>query len=365
MRAVAKLARRVTTGALALAVVTATCREALAANSRVVVLGSKTDPIAVRLQKELVAMGFDAGRVDGATECSRDAIAAWIDEMRAAGAACSNGTSVAVWVVSPSGLRLADMVTPGEGDAAAPDLIAVRAAEITRATLELSPADATPAAALPPSRPPPSWTTELPFPEIDGGLHRPNPVATPPHPRMPKASIGAGVSALMGADVTSAAFDMELDVRVVRSLGIATRMAVTPSAPTVSTGRRDVTVSPNLFAIGPIFALAPLESVVVPRLGGGVGFVWLRTNATISNNNGFEESEGLIGTALKSDSIVSPMLYANAAMSLRVTGPLRLTIDGMLGTTGHRMVVRSDGQHVAYWGQPFGSLAARAELAFR
>jgi hypothetical protein len=364
VRPIAKLA---VSGALVLGLVTTTWREAHAANTRVVVLGSKSDPIAVRLQKELVAMGFDAGRVDGASECSYDAVAAWVDEMHAAGAACSNGASVAVWVVTRSGLRLADMVTPREGDDAAPDLIAVRAAEITRATLELPSNDPPDAAPLPASasasKPPPTWTTDVPFPEIDGGLHRPNPVAVPA-PRMNRATVAAGVSALMGADVTAAAFDMELDVRVVRSLGIATRMAVVPSAPTIAAGRRNVTVSPNLFGIGPLFALAPLESFVVPRLGAGVGFVWLRTNAAFANS-GSEGNQGEIGSVLKSDSIVSPMFYANAAMSLRVTGPLRLAFDGMLGTTGHRMVVRSEGQHAAYWGQPFGSLAARVELAFR
>ena len=59
------------------------------------------------------------------------------------------------------------------------------------------------------------------------------------------------------------------------------------------------------------------------------------------------------------------MAYANAAISMRIVGPLRLAVDAMLGTTAQRMVVRDQGTHIAYWGQPFGTLAMRAELLFK
>jgi hypothetical protein len=59
------------------------------------------------------------------------------------------------------------------------------------------------------------------------------------------------------------------------------------------------------------------------------------------------------------------MAFLSGAMSMRVGGPLRLTLEGLIGTSAHRMVVRSQGEDIAYWGQPFGTVALRGELMFR
>ena len=339
------------------------CRQASAGNTRVVVAAKEGDPVAVRLQKELVAMGFEPVRVDDAAGCSRAAIAAWVEEMHASGATCTDGSTVGVWVVGKSGLRLADTVSPREGDDAAPDLLAVRAAETARASLELPGAEAADAA-LPPSKPPPTWSKDSLSPEVDAGLRRRDRApAAAPLPRTPTATLAAGASAVMGADVTAAAFDMELDIRLARYVALATRAAIVPGGATVSSGRSTVEVAPNVFGIGPIFALASQDSFAIPRLGGGVGLVWLRTSPVTAQPSFSGDDQSSFGT--RSDSIVSPLAYANAAVSLRVSGPFRLAFDAMLGTTAHRMVVRTEGQHLAYWGQPFGALAFRAELLFR
>jgi hypothetical protein len=357
--------------AITIALVLTMTSTAQAGNTRVVVAGPEGDPIATRLRKELTAMGFEPLRVDDAAGCERGAIAAWVDEMKAAGAACSDGTTASVWVVSPSGLRKADVVTARDGEDHAPDVVAVRAAEIARASLELpsgEPASAakSPAAApVPPSSPPsppPTWTTDGPSDADTAVLLGRKKPARAPAPRTPAFTLSTGVSALMGADVTAPALDSEIELRIVRTLALSARAALTFNGATVSTSRNAIRVAPSIFGIGPVVPLSATDSFLIPRLGGGVGVAWLRSSALVPAFTSFDSS-GTSPTA--TDSIVSPIAYLTAAVSMRVGGPFRLAFEGLLGTSAHRMVVRSEGEHIAYWGQPFGSLAMRGELLFR
>ena len=165
-----------------------------------------------------------------------------------------------------------------------------------------------------------------------------------------------GISALMGADATAAALDTEMQLRLARYLGLSARAALTFDGVPVTTSRAVVRVAPSVFGIGPVVPLARTDAFIIPRLGAGAGVVWLRSSAA---ENGSGNTFG------PSDSIVSPMGFLSAAMSMRVGGALRLTLEGLLGTSAHRMVVRAQGEDVAYWGQPFGSVALRGELMFR
>jgi hypothetical protein len=333
-------------------------RQAHAANARVVVAGPEHDPIASRMQKELVAMGFELSGIDDATGCSRSAVTAWVDENAATAVVCSDGTSVSVWIASGSGLRIADIVRSSHHVDAAPDLLAVRAAEIARARLELPAGepDGEVTIAIPVSTPQP----DADMPPVRRRASRPRPA-----PWTPAVTIGAGTSVVVGADATSPALAVAASVRVFRSMAVAARAEV-PFLPTsVAIPRGTVRIFPTVVSVGPLFSLASADSLLVPRFGGGVGAVWLSSNASVSTTStvagGGSTSESTSGT----DVIVSPMFYANAALSLRVVGPFRVVLDGLLGTTAHRMVVRDQGVHVAYWGQPFVALAARAELAFQ
>lgn len=352
-----------TTTALALALPSV----ARAGNTRVVVAGPENDAVASRLQKELTALGFEAVRVDDAASCAPGAIAGWIDEMHASGATCSNGTSVTVFVSGPSGVRVADVVHPRTGDEAAPDVVAMRAAEVARASIELpaTEPDTAPPAPLPPSRPPPAWSANEGgvSPQVDAGL-RDGRKHTAAPPYTPSFTGSLGMSAVMGADVTSPALDMEMELRVYRRLAIAMRGAVPVSTTQISTANSAVSVSPGIFGVGPVLPLASSDSLFVPRVGGGVGVAWLNAQTVFTNAqpiNGFASRSN----APTHDNIVSPAAYLSAAISMRVVGPLRLVVDGLLGTTAHRMVVRADGEHIAYWGQPFGSIAMRGEIMFR
>lgn len=321
-----------------------------AGSTRVVVAGPEGDAVASRLQKELTAMGFEPIRVDAAAGCAAGAISAWVDEMKASAAACSDGSVATVWISSRSGLRVAEVVTPQEGDAHA-DVVAVRAAEITRASLELSAAEPEPS-----PRPAPTWSNTSP----EGADVAPRLApkrATAIAPRTPVFAMGMGISALMGADATAAALDTEIELRLARYLGLSARAALTFDGVPVTTSRAVVRVAPSTFGIGPVVPLAGTDSFIIPRLGAGVGVVWLRSAAALAT--------GGSNTFGASDSIVSPMGFLSGAMSMRVGGPLRLTLEALLGTSAHRMVVRAQGEDVAYWGQPFGAVALRGELMFR
>lgn len=323
-----------------------------AGNTRVIVAGPDGDAVASRLQKELTAMGFDPIRVDEAAGCAEGAVAAWVDEMKASAAACSDGNAASVWISTRAGLRVAEVVAPKPGDASA-DVVAVRAAEITRASLELSATEPEPEPE-PAPRLAPTWGPATP---ADADVRSKPKKRVAAAPQTPVFAMGTGISALMGADATAAALDTELQLRIARRVALSARAALTFDGAMLASGRNAVRVAPSVFGIGPVVPLAATDSFLIPRIGAGVGVVWLRSKEaaidTVSSTFG------------PSDSIVSPMAFITGAMSMRVGGALRLTLDGLLGTSAHRLVVRSQGADVAYWGQPFGSVALRAEVMFQ
>jgi hypothetical protein len=336
--------------ALAAAVTLAFPGVAHAANTRVIVAGPEGDAVASRLQKELTAMGFEPIRVDEAAGCAEGAVSAWVDEMKASAAACSDGSAASVWISTRAGLRVAEVVAPSPGDASA-DVVAVRAAEITRASLELSATEPGPGEVL---KPAPTWGPATPA-DVDVVLKPKKRIAAVPH--TPVFAMGTGISALMGADATAAALDTELQLRIARRVALSARAALTFDGATVTLSRSPVRVAPSIFGIGPVLPLAATDAFFIPRIGAGAGVVWLR-----SKEAAFDTVNSTFGP---SDSIVSPMAFITGAMSMRVGGALRLTLEGLLGASAHRMVVRSQGEDVAYWGQPFGTVALRAEVMFR
>lgn len=352
--------RLAATTLLATAVALALPATAHAGNTRVVVAGPEGDPIAARLRKELTAMGFEPVRVDDAAGCSKQALAAWVEEMKASAAACSDGTAASVWTASPSGLHITDVASPRDGDEHAPDVVAVRAAEIARASLEL-PSNEPERAPLPPSQPP-TWTTEGPAGADTSVLLGNKKKPTRPAPKTPAFTLSTGAAALMGADVTAPALDTEFEVRVTKGLAISTRAALTFDGAMVSSARNRVRVAPSIFGIGPIVPLAASDAFLIPRLGGGVGIVWLRSSPVVTD---LVDLFNQTATTSAPDSVTSPMAYVNGTFSMRVGGPVRLAFEGLLGTSAHRLVVRAEGEHMAYWGQPFGSIAMRAEVMFR
>lgn len=360
--------RVVVTTAITLGLALGTATTAHAGNTRVIVAGPEADPIANRVHKELSSMGFEPVRVDDAAACSRGAIAAWIAEMHASGAACSDGTAVTVWVSSRSGLRIADTVAPSATDTdSGPELVAVRAAEVARASLEISASEPDPE---PPPARPPVWTSSPPSAAVDAAEKLPR--APAPLPRTPTLAVATGIGALMGADATVPGLAMELDFRVAPSLALAVRADLPLQSTGIATSHATFKIAPAVFGAGVLVPLLPPESFIVPRLGAGAGVVWLRSESidepaplVIPRGSTSPSFSSSSSGASGRDDIFSPLIYANAALSMRVAGPVRLVVDGLLGTTAYRMVVRDAGTHVAYWGVPFGTLAMRAEVVLR
>lgn len=329
-----------------------------AGNTRVVVAGPENDAIAGRLQKELTALGYQPLRVDDAASCAGPSVIAWMAEMHASGATCSDGTTVVVYSTGPSGVHVADVVVPRGTDESESDTVAMRAAEVARASIELAPSEPDP----PSAAAAPTWSSAVP-PQVDAGLR--DKKRSDAAPYTPSLAFGGGLSALMGADASAPALDLAMDIRVHRRFAIATRGTIALSSTVVTNRNTAVEISPGLFGVGGMVPFAASDSFFIPRLGGGVGVVWLNAQNVFTGAASTGTSFGGVSTTPTHDNILSPAAYLNAAISMRIMGPVRVVVDGLLGTTAHRMVVRADGDHLAYWGQPFGALALRGEVMLK
>lgn len=333
--------------------------EARAANRRVVVGGREHDAITARVEKELVAMGFEVVRLDAAEGCSRSAVAQRIQDAAAHAATCTDGDAIGVWVVEPSGMRLRDVVVARALDEQERDMAAVRAAEIARASLEL--VDAEPEPAPPPK---PAAPAVIASPRaVD------RPVAAPPKEklsRVPAFVAGAGLSTVMGIDASVAAFSAEAEIGIGRWLAIAPRLDLPIEWHDVQAG--SLRVKPGFTGVGAVLPLMHSSAIVVPRLGAGLGVAWIdaESTQTFASQIAPDGSGRFVPvTRSGSDGTWSPAAYLSAALSFRIAGPLRMTVDGAFGTTMNRLVVRTQDVDRAYWGAPFGALALRAELLFR
>ncbi|MBX3185879.1 MAG: hypothetical protein KF819_02645 [Labilithrix sp.] len=345
---------------------------ASAATGKVVVAGAPADAVANGVQKELGAMGFEPVRVDDPAGCAKDAVAGWVERLDADGAACSEGGNVHVWVVSSAGLRLADVVKPRDDDSRASEMVAVRAAEIARASLQIA-SDDRAAPSMPP--PPPAWSAEPP-PSIKTLTFGPREPAESPRRTRSRAGppkyaptfmLGAGMSALVGADLSAPAFGVTAEIGVSRriALGARAELPVSTDSRFASSGASS-RVAPSLLALSLMVPLTDTESVVVPRVGGGLGVAWLRAEP---GSDGFAParvpSTTTTITTQQRDDAFSAAAYMDAALAVRVVGPIHLTLDGVLGTAMQRMVVRVQGEHVAYWGVPFGVVSLRMEAVVK
>lgn len=344
---------------------------------RVVVAGPQEDGIASRVHKELTALGFEAIRVGALEGCARSAVIVAALDNDAIAAACSDGDQVGVWIADGSTLRLRDVVVaredaelvPKQGSETANDrgreTTAIRAAEVTRATIALREAEEDAARENPPAPPP---TTPLPvdreWAALDRDEVKPPPKA--PERRTPMFTGSAGVSALMGVDATVGAVSGQVTVGVFEHLSIAARLELPFESRTLFTGTccRSLDVSPGVAGAGLEFPLFRPSSFIIPRFGAGVGAAWLRVSR--SSDSFVAASDGSpVLTPGGSDTVASPAGYVTAGLSMRVVGPMRLMVDGIFGTTLSRFVARDAGDQLAFWGQPLASLAFRAEVMVR
>jgi hypothetical protein len=233
---------------------------------------------------------------------------------------------------------------------------AVRAAEVTRTTIAMVEEEAARSPKPKPAPQPAGWES----------FDRPTPKPEPPKQlshRAPSLVGSAGVSTLMGVDASATAFSTQFEIGVLRNMTAAARLDYPVEKSDVGNGST-LRLAPAFAGAGVGFPLTAPSSFMIPRVGAGIGLVWI--NATRGASQTFDRTGNFVVSTMEgSDSIASPAGYANVGLSMRVYGPLRFTVDGILGTTTSRLVVREQGVHMAYWGQPFGTLAMRVELMFQ
>ncbi|MBX3197111.1 MAG: hypothetical protein KF894_03055 [Labilithrix sp.] len=334
---------------------------------RVVVAGPAEDTIANRIQSELAALGFEALRVGALDGCARSAVGLATRDAEAVAATCSDGDQVGVWVADGDDLRLRDVVVVREDGEPGRETTAVRAAEVTRATISAYEAEEeTRRETTPPPTRAPSPTAAPPtgpaaWETVDRPSQKPRPSEPSPR-RAPTVLAGAGLGALMGVDASTLVFSGQAEVGVLRHLTATARIEYPIESSALGLGST-LSVAPAFAGGGVGVPLASPESFVIPRLGAGLGVAWLR--ATRPESAVFDANGSFFTQPETSDSVASLAGYATAGISMRIYRPLRLIADGLFGSTTSRLVARDRGMHVAYWGAPFGALSLRAELLFR
>ncbi len=320
---------------------------------RVLVGGAPDDPVVMRLSKELGALGFETVRGGPLEGCARSAVVTAALDAQAIAAACSSVDQVGVWTSEGSTFRLRDVVVAAEGGA---ETLAVRAAEVTRATIALRESEETE-----PKEPPvPVLTADDKPPARDAVT----PAPTKPLPRYaPLVSGSVGISTLLGIDVSVASVSGELAIGVLRRLAVAARIEYPLEDRELTRNSTDVAVAPAFAGLSAVLPVTDASSFIIPRFGAGAGVVWVR--ATHRGGETFGSTGLVSSTPAGGDAtVVSPAVFASAGLSMRVGGPLRVGTDGLLGATASRVVVRDRGTPVAFYGVPFGALALRVELMF-
>lgn len=325
---------------------------------RVIVAGPDDDAIAARVQKELTALGFETLRVGALDGCERSAVVRAAQEESAIAAACSDGDQVGVWVTDGGSLRLKDVVVVREDGVSERETTAVRAAEVTRATLAAYEAEEEARESRSPLPTPPPFAP-MAWEDFDRPAPKPADAAPPTTRRAPAFLAGAGLSALMGVDASVAAFSGQAELGILRNFTATARLEYPIDSSEVGLGST-LAVAPAFAGGGVGIPLASPDARFIPRLGAGAGVAWIRATRPARR----PAFDGLPGSEAVSDGAASFALHASVALSMRVYRALRLTADGVFGSTTSRLVARDRGMHVAYWGTPFGALALRLEVMF-
>lgn len=328
---------------------------------RVVIAGPKKDPIAARLEKELVALGFAPVAVGALPDCTGPAVTSAVQNAGASAALCSNGGRVAVWTDDGHELKLRDTIVARDAHGA--ETMAMQAAEVMRANIafrEPEPVVPPPAKAEPP---PPSGGWED-FENED----RAPPKAKPLPPRAPLLTFSAGASYLVSRGGSLGGLSLHGSVGLHRYFSLALHVdaplngtRATPMTTAAPADGSHVRITPGLAGVGLEVPFAPTSSVVIPRLGASVGTAWVhatKTAGSLTDQFGafLATTEELGGTTF------APAGWLSAAFSFHVGGPLRVVADGLVGATAGGIVIRNQRIPVTRYGVPLASVGLRAEL---
>lgn len=328
---------------------------------RVAVLGPDQNPLVPRLQRNFASKPALLATATVKT-CSRDVVARMVYELEADTAICTDGDIVTVWRKGDGDtLTVVDALPIVARDDRAIELLAARVTLTARTgrpsesgTSMTIAGDGATTITPTPSTPPSSWPTELQPTTRDTGPVVPPP---PPPPRVaPRLALGVGPAVMASAAGGALGLSINGDIAVSRSVAMAPWVQTAVVRRDASGAEGSALYRPTLLGLGLTLPLAPNTSRFVPRLGVGYAILWLHVTP----------EQAVAPAQLKGDSIdlFGAVMYANAALSVKVTRRFRVAAEGMFGVSSHDLVVRIGDKEAAHWGVPLASLALRGEVVF-
>ena len=151
-----------------------------------------------------------------------------------------------------------------------------------------------------------------------------------------------------------------LGLSVNADIGVSRSVAMTPWVQTALVKRDAVgvegeaTYRPTLLGLGLTLPIGAPANRLVPRFGVGYAILWLHVTPEKATPPAELKSESI--------DIFGAVMYANAALSVKITSRFRVTGEGMFGVSSHDLIVRFGNKEAAHWGVPLASLALRGEL---
>lgn len=332
---------------------------AVAAPSRVALLGPSDAPIVPRLRRNVASMKLDMLEATVAV-CTRDVVTRLVTELGVDTAVCTDGDQIGVWLREGERLVLKEAVVVQSADDRAHELAAARA------VMALSALPAKDAAGE--SAPPSSFTIVANGPNAT--VTGPEPTAAPNEslpakdspaavapkapsaPFAPRLVLGAGPAIAASRDGNSFAISAEAEIGLGRYVALVPWLQFVPANRLVEAPLGSASFRPTIFGLGFAIPLLRPSSLVVPRIGGGYGILWMHVAP---------ESAVAPARMSKPEDLLAPIAYATAALSVRLADSFRIAGEAMAGVSSHDMVVRIGDQPAAHWGVPLASLALRGE----
>jgi hypothetical protein len=289
--------------------------------------------LGARLRAELVALEFDVVTEELLPlEPMRESLEA-ATRVRYAVAAMrvlSAPPGVEVWVMDRAtgkAVLRESVLSAGDDES----IVAVGAVELLRASLlEVHAPDF-----VPRNVPPPSPAPSPPPPA------RPPPVSVPAQPRRFWLALGPALAISPGGLGLTPHVDLGASVRRTEALAIVARF-IAPTVPArVDAPEGHASILLSAATLGADLLLASHSSSVRPRVGAGVGVLWVHMEG--------DASGAFIG---RGDAVLSALGTVHGGLLVRLGDGVRLFFDATLALAAPRPVARFADRQVASWGQP-------------
>jgi hypothetical protein len=298
-----------------------------------IVFAKREDAIVTRLRHELSGLGLEPAVIVADAPCSDPRVSREMMARSTTIVLCVDDDGITPWGLDGSSATPRERVSWSESPPSPADLAIVQVTEDVRAQALAQHAEAGDRA----------FVTSI-APEID--RLRPPPYVRPPD-ETARATLRAGIGLFGDVGVgepplTTA--ELAVEARIHRRVLIA----VTGLLPLSSSRESDLAdIRAGAFEVGALVPLTMPTSRFIPKLGVSTGVVALYANPL--------EHVG------RDETLFSPLVAANASLSLRLYGPVRLAVGGQMGAMLSQMVVRVDGDQYRF-GWSFYSLTSALEV---